>query len=88
MLWRIDPLLSGDSTNKTSVSGQRLGKHVPAETKTHATIDERRYRCCPCRGAIKYTIGAIQSVEGWQFSGALQGRLRGDGAVVQMTDEF
>jgi hypothetical protein len=28
LLWRIDPLLSGDSVN-SDFSGQRLGKHVP-----------------------------------------------------------
>jgi hypothetical protein len=27
------------ANNQTVVSEQRLGKHVPAETKTHATIE-------------------------------------------------
>jgi hypothetical protein len=38
ILWRIDPLLSDDSVTAT-VSGQRLGKHVPAATNTHATVE-------------------------------------------------
>jgi hypothetical protein len=38
VMWRIDPLLSGDSVTAT-VSGQRLGKHVTAATNTHATIE-------------------------------------------------
>jgi hypothetical protein len=45
-----------------AVSEQRLGKHVSALTNTHATIEARCFRCGPCRGVIKKTIGAIQSV--------------------------
>jgi hypothetical protein len=36
------------------VSG--LGKHVPAETNTHATIEERSFRGGPRRGVILKTI--------------------------------
>jgi hypothetical protein len=62
-------------TNKqTAVSEQMLGKHVPAESKTHATIEEWCLRCVPCKVFIKKRTGVIQSVEGWQFSWALQGR--------------
>jgi hypothetical protein len=34
----IDQFLSGDPVSET-VSGQRLGKLVPATTNTHATIE-------------------------------------------------
>jgi hypothetical protein len=34
------------------VSGQRLGKHVPAATDTNATIEEPCFLCGPCRGVI------------------------------------
>jgi hypothetical protein len=55
LLWRVDPLLSGDSV-KTTVSGQRLGKHVPAATNTHATIEllleTGCFLCGPCRDLI------------------------------------
>jgi hypothetical protein len=34
------------------VSKQPLGKHVPAETNTRATIEERYFRCGPRRGFI------------------------------------
>jgi hypothetical protein len=42
------------------VSGQRLGKHVPATTVTHAA------GCClrgPCKVVINKRTGAISSVE-------------------------
>jgi hypothetical protein len=54
------------ASRQTAVSEQRLGKHVPAETTMH-TI-ERYFRCGPCKVITKKTTGAIQSVEGWQFS--------------------
>jgi hypothetical protein len=43
ILWRMDPLLSGDSV--------RLGKHVPAATNTHATT-ELLFLRGPCRDVI------------------------------------
>jgi hypothetical protein len=39
IMWCIDPLLRGDSVKKRTVSGQRLGKHVPAVTNTQATTE-------------------------------------------------
>jgi hypothetical protein len=50
----------------TTVPEQRLGKHVPEETNTHATIEERCFRCVPCKVVIKKRIESIQLVEGWQ----------------------
>jgi hypothetical protein len=48
------------ANKQTAVSEWRLGKHVPAETSTHSTVEERRFRCGPRRGVIKKTIGAVQ----------------------------
>jgi hypothetical protein len=72
ILWRIDPLLGETSkqmntafamqqaNEQTAVSEQRLGKHVPMERNTHATIEEHRFRCGPRLGVIKKTTGVIQ----------------------------
>jgi hypothetical protein len=68
-----------------AVSEQRLGKHVPAETSTRATIEELCFRYGPRRGVIKKTIGAIRLVEGWQLIWALQGRLRREDAIAVLT---
>jgi ribosomal protein S14 len=38
------------------VSEQRLSKHVPEETNTHAKIEERCFRCGPRQGVILKTI--------------------------------
>jgi hypothetical protein len=35
-----------------AVSGQRLGKHIPAATDTNATIEELCFICGPCRDII------------------------------------
>jgi hypothetical protein len=42
-----------------AISGQRLGKHVPAATVTNVTIKERCLLCGPCRNVITRTAGAI-----------------------------
>jgi hypothetical protein len=57
-------------------------KHVPVEMNMHTT-KERCFWCCPCRELIKKRIGVTSSVEGWQLSWALQGRLRRDGAILE-----
>jgi hypothetical protein len=44
------------------VSGQRSGKHVPAETDTHATIEKQHFLRGPYRGIILKTTGATSSV--------------------------
>jgi hypothetical protein len=50
---------SGDSVNKT-VSGQRLGKHVPATINTHVTIEllleTGCFLCGPCRDVITRAV--------------------------------
>jgi hypothetical protein len=38
-------------------SEQRLCKHVPAGTNTHATVEGRCFRYGPRRGVIKMTTG-------------------------------
>jgi hypothetical protein len=46
-----------------AVSRQRLGKHVPAETNTHATIEElleTKVFVGPCRDVMTETIGATK----------------------------
>jgi hypothetical protein len=49
-----------------TVSGQRLGKHVPAATNTHATIDLLLETGCilrdPCRDVITRTVGTMSPV--------------------------
>jgi hypothetical protein len=50
-----------------AVSEEQLGKHVPAEMNTHATIEEHCFQCGLRQEFIKKTVGAIQSVEGWQL---------------------
>jgi hypothetical protein len=67
------------------VSEQQLGKHVPAETNTHTTIEERCSRFGPRRGVTLKTVKLTGSVEDWQLRRALQGRLRRDGAIVELT---
>jgi hypothetical protein len=76
-----------EAKKQTAVFEQRLGKHVPTETNTHATIVERYFRCGPRRGVIKKTTGVIQLVEGGQFIWALQGSLRRDDDPVQLRVE-
>jgi hypothetical protein len=61
ILWPIDALLSGDCVTAT-VSEKRLGKHVPAATNTHATIEERCLLCGPCRYVMTRIVGAMSSV--------------------------
>jgi hypothetical protein len=61
ILWRIDPLLSGDSVTAT-VSGKRLDKHVPTATNKHATIEELCFLYGPCRYFITRTTGPVSSV--------------------------
>jgi hypothetical protein len=39
-------------------------------------------------GVLKKTVWANKLVESWQLSWTLQGRLRRDGAVVELTVEF
>jgi hypothetical protein len=56
-----------EANKHKAVSERRLGKHVPTETNTHATIDEVCFRCGPRRIFKKKTIGAIRSVEVWQL---------------------
>jgi hypothetical protein len=45
------------------VSGQRLGKHVPAATVTRETEETGYCLCGPRRGVIKKRTGATSSVE-------------------------
>jgi hypothetical protein len=55
------------------VSGQRLGKHVPAATVTHATEETGRYIHGPRRGVIKKRNGATtQLIIGSQFCKGLE----------------
>jgi hypothetical protein len=65
ILWRIDTLLSSESVTAT-VSGQRLGKHVPAATNMHALIELLLKTACflrgPCRDVITRTVGAMSSI--------------------------
>jgi hypothetical protein len=44
-----------------TVSGQRLGKHVPAAMDTKATL-ERCFLCSAYRDVITKTVGAVSSV--------------------------
>jgi hypothetical protein len=41
ILWRIDPFIGSDrgTNNETFAARKQLGKHVPAATETHATIE-------------------------------------------------
>jgi hypothetical protein len=59
------------------VSGQRLGKHVPMATSTHATWEL----------GVVYAVHAEELKELWQPVGswAREGRLRRDGAIVELT---
>jgi hypothetical protein len=43
------------------VSGQRLGKHVPAATDTNATIEELCFVCGPCRNIITDKVTVVSS---------------------------
>jgi hypothetical protein len=47
-----------------AVSGQRLGKHVPAATNTHETIEERCFLCGPWREVITITAEAVSQFRG------------------------
>jgi hypothetical protein len=47
-----------DAGYARAVSKQRLGKHVPAETDTNATIEELCFLCGPCGDVI---IGKIKA---------------------------
>jgi hypothetical protein len=46
------------------VSGQRLGKHIPAATDTHAAIEEFEtvFSSGPCQGVTRKATGATESV--------------------------
>jgi hypothetical protein len=56
-----------------SVSGQRLGKHVPAVTVTHATEETGCYLRGPRREVIKKRAGATrQLIIGSQFCKGLE----------------
>jgi hypothetical protein len=44
------------------VSEQQIGKHVPAATNTHATIEEQRFLCGPCREVITRAVGAVINI--------------------------
>jgi hypothetical protein len=48
------------SNKQIAVSEQWLGKQVPAETNTHATVEERGFRRGSLRGVIEKTNGANQ----------------------------
>jgi hypothetical protein len=57
--------LLANGSETTFGSRQRLGKHVPAATDTHATIGVLWKRCFllgPCKGVIRKTAGATQSI--------------------------
>jgi hypothetical protein len=48
------------------VSGPRIGKYVPVATNINATTElllEAVFLFGPCKGVIRNTIGAAQSVE-------------------------
>jgi hypothetical protein len=49
-----------------TVSRQRLGKHVPMATNTHAITEEECFLHGPCRDVITRTVGAMNSA-GDQF---------------------
>jgi hypothetical protein len=69
------------------VSKQWLGKHVPAETNTLATIEERCFRCGPRRRVILKAIKLTSSVVSLKSAceeKTRQGRLRSDGAIVEL----
>jgi hypothetical protein len=59
------------------VSGQQLGKHVPMATTMHATWEQ----------GVVYAVRAEELKELWQLVGswALQGKLRRDGTIVELT---
>jgi hypothetical protein len=65
------PLLGNNRDNRrtvfsvvraAAVSGQRLGKHVPMEMDTNATIEEQCFLCGPCQDDITRPFGVICSV--------------------------
>jgi hypothetical protein len=51
ILWSVQPLLCKNRQMggySKAVSGQRLGKHVAAETDMNATTEELCFLCGPC----------------------------------------
>jgi hypothetical protein len=62
ILWRIDPLLSGETVNNDGF-WERHGKHVPAATNTHATTELLLETGCflhdPCRDVTTRIVGAM-----------------------------
>jgi hypothetical protein len=58
------PLLA-NGYETSFVSRQMLGKHIPAATNTHETIEilwKRYFLLCPCNWVIRKATGATQSV--------------------------
>jgi hypothetical protein len=54
-----------DRRKTTAVSRQQIGKHVPAATNTHATMEslmETVFSTRSCKGVIRKKIGATQSI--------------------------
>jgi hypothetical protein len=57
-------LFLANGSETTFVSRQRLGKHVPAATDTHATTEillETTFLLDPCKGVIRKTTGTTES---------------------------
>jgi hypothetical protein len=73
ILWLIDPLLGKDlETNKTTAVAVQQAKNKRCSqsngsANTHATTEERCFRCGPCKVVTNKRTGAIQLVESWQF---------------------
>jgi hypothetical protein len=61
MLPEKQPLLASDS-KMIFVSRQRLGKHVPAATDAHSTIDVLCFLLGQFKGVIRKTNGVTESV--------------------------
>jgi hypothetical protein len=54
-MWRVERLLCNDNEMgkyARAVSGQRLGKYVPAATDTNATIETLCFLCGPYHDVI------------------------------------
>jgi hypothetical protein len=66
------------------ISKQQIVKHSSLTTEL---LLERCFLFGPCKVVIKKKTRVTSSVEGWQFSRALQGRLRIDGDPVQLRAE-
>jgi hypothetical protein len=43
-----------------AIKQRQLGKHVPAATNTHPTIEERCFLCGSLREVITRTVGALR----------------------------